>query len=115
MESISHAMLFYQFARMFWWEVKGVIPFQLHRKSFFSNKQCLFHFLSHASDLQVTALAVGFYLIWEARIEARNSDVKANPARTGGKIVACVDIFFKKEDIAPASASIDACNFLLIY
>jgi hypothetical protein len=35
---------------------------------------------------------VGFYLIWEARNEAQNSDVKANPARTRGKIVAYVDL-----------------------
>jgi hypothetical protein len=35
---------------------------------------------------------VGFYLIWETRNEARNSDVKANPIRTGGKIVAYVDM-----------------------
>jgi hypothetical protein len=62
--SISHAMLFYQFARVVWREVKQVVALCLNRKIFFSNKQWLFDFLSHANDLQATALALGFYLIW---------------------------------------------------
>jgi hypothetical protein len=91
-ESIGHAMLFCQFARSVWREVKKFVPLKLNRKEFFSNKQWLFDFLSRSNDLQTTTLAVGFYLIWETRNEARNSDVKANPVRTGGKIVAYVDM-----------------------
>jgi hypothetical protein len=52
----------------------------------------LFDYLSRSSDIQATTLAVGFYLTWEARNEAQNSDVKANPARTGAKIVSYVDM-----------------------
>jgi hypothetical protein len=48
--------------------------------------------LSRSNDLQTTTLAVGFYLIREACNEARNSNVKANHVRTGGKIVAYVDM-----------------------
>jgi hypothetical protein len=57
-------MLFYQFASAVWREVKQVVPLWLNRKIFFSNKQWLFDFLSCTNDLQATALALGFYLIW---------------------------------------------------
>jgi hypothetical protein len=38
-----------------------------------------------------TTLSVAFYLIWEARNDARNSDSKPCPSRTTGKIVAFID------------------------
>jgi hypothetical protein len=37
-------------------------------------------------------LAVGFWHIWEARNESRNSEAKLNPIRTVGKVLAYVDL-----------------------
>jgi hypothetical protein len=91
-EDIAHAMLFCQFARSVWQEVKHIVPMKLDRKSFSSNKFWLFDFLARSSDLQAMTLTVGFWHIWEARNEARNSDVKPDPCRTGGKILAYVDL-----------------------
>jgi hypothetical protein len=65
---------------------------QLDRKSFATCKQWLFDFIGCASDIQATALAVGFWYIWEARNESRNEDVKQTPCRTGGKVVGYVDL-----------------------
>jgi hypothetical protein len=65
---------------------------KLSRKLFSSNKQWLFEFLACSSDLQVTTLTVGFWHIWDARNKARNSDVKPDPCRTGGKILVYVDL-----------------------
>jgi hypothetical protein len=41
MESISHALLFCQFARSVWREVKMLIPFQLRRNDLIYNSGCL--------------------------------------------------------------------------
>jgi hypothetical protein len=90
-ESIEHALLFCQFARAVWRDVKQVIPLQLKRKEFMTTKHWLFEFLSRANELQATTLSVAFYLIWEARNDARNSDSKPCPSRTTGKIVAFID------------------------
>jgi hypothetical protein len=84
-------MLFCQFTQTVWCEVKKVIPLHLKRKDFSSPKDWLFDFLARASDLQATTLSVAFYLIWEARNEVRNSEVKPDPNRTAGKIVDFVD------------------------
>jgi hypothetical protein len=65
---------------------------QLDRKSFATCKQWLFDFIGCASDIQATALAVGFWYIWEARHESWNEDVKKNPSHTRGKVVDYVDL-----------------------
>jgi hypothetical protein len=85
-------MLFCQFARATWQEIKQQVPMHLDRKSFAPCKQWFFDFLGRASDIQATALAVGFWYIWEARNESRNEDVKQTPCRTGGKVVGYVDL-----------------------
>jgi hypothetical protein len=91
-ESIEHAMLFCQFARVVWREIKEHVPLKLNRKYFESCKSWLFDFLCRSSDLQTTVLAVVFWHIWVARNEARNLDVKPNPSRTSVKILAYVDL-----------------------
>jgi hypothetical protein len=90
-ESIEHALLFCQFARTVWRDVKQIIPLQLKRKEFTTTKHWLFEFLSRANELQATTLSVAFYLIWEARNDARNSNSKPCPSRISGKIVAFID------------------------
>jgi hypothetical protein len=112
-EDISHSMLLCQFARTVWREVKRVVPLKLERKAFASNKNWLFDFLGRASDLQATTLTVGFWHIWEARNEARNSDVKPDPCRTRRKILAYIDLI-KQNLFKPVSehrcASISAAT-----
>jgi hypothetical protein len=83
-EGIEHTLLFCQFARVVWQEVKEHIPLHLERKNFSSPKLWLFDFLARSTGLQATTLAVVFWHIWEARNEARNSDVKQHPSRTQG-------------------------------
>jgi ribonuclease HI len=102
-------MLFCQFARTVWREVKRVVPLKLERKAFASNKNWLFDFLGRASDLQATTLTVGFWHIWEARNEARNSDVKPDPCRTGRKILAYIDLI-KQNLFKPVSEHRCASN-----
>jgi hypothetical protein len=60
MESSAHALLTCQFARVVWREVKQRIHLTLDRKSMVTNRQWLFDFLSRASELQTTTLAVSF-------------------------------------------------------
>jgi hypothetical protein len=91
-ESIEHSLLFCQFARTVWREIKQHVPLRLDRKFFASCKQWLFDFFGRSSELQRTALAVGFWHIWEARNESRNSEAKPNPIRTVGKVLAYVDL-----------------------
>jgi ribonuclease HI len=83
--------LFCQFARTVWRDVKQIIPLQLKRKEFTTSRLWLFEFLSRATELQATTLSIAFYLIWEARNDARNSEAKPCLSRTSGKIVAFVD------------------------
>jgi hypothetical protein len=60
MESSVHALLTCQFARVVWREVKQHIHLTVDRKSLMTNRQWLFDFLSRASELQTTTLAVSF-------------------------------------------------------
>jgi ribonuclease HI len=91
-ENIEHVLLFCQFARATWREIKQRVPMHLNRKNFATCKQWLFEFLGRASAIQATTLVVGFWHIWEARNESRNENVKPNPSRTGGKVLAYVDM-----------------------
>ena len=91
-ESIEHAMLFCQFARTVWQRIKLSVPLKLNRKFFSSCKQWLFDFLARSSELQATMLTVGFWHIWEARNDKRNSEVKPCPVRSSGKSLAYVDL-----------------------
>jgi hypothetical protein len=50
-ESIEHAMLNCQFARMVWREIKEHFQVKLDRKSFSTNQQWLFDFLDRSNDL----------------------------------------------------------------
>jgi hypothetical protein len=65
---------------------------KLQRKEFASTKQWIFDFLARANEKQATAMAVGFLHIWEAHNESRNSNVKPNPIRTGGKSLAYMQL-----------------------
>jgi hypothetical protein len=85
------SMMFCQFAKTVWRNVKQSIPLQLKRKEFTTPRLWLFEFLSSASEIQATTLSVAFYLIWEARNDARSSEAKPCPSWTSGKIVAFVD------------------------
>jgi hypothetical protein len=91
-EGIEHVLIFCQFARIVWRQVKEHIPLTLKRKNFSSMKQWLLDFIGRSNDPQATTLVVTFWHIWEARNETRNSDVKPNPSRTVGKILAYVDL-----------------------
>uniref|UniRef100_A0ACD5YKV4 Uncharacterized protein n=1 Tax=Avena sativa TaxID=4498 RepID=A0ACD5YKV4_AVESA len=91
-EGIEHSLLFCQFARVVWREVKMHIDLHLVRKRFSSTKQWLFDYLARSTDIQCTTLAVVFWHLWDARNEARNSDIKPNPSRTSGKILAYIDL-----------------------
>jgi hypothetical protein len=91
-EGIEHAMLTCQFARMVWQEVKKHCPIKLERKGFRSPMRWLFDFLARSSELQAYVLAVGFWLIWEARNDKRNEGTKPDPKQTSGKILAYVEL-----------------------
>jgi hypothetical protein len=76
---------------MVWQEVKQTVSLQLKRKHFISHRQWLFDFLTKATELQATTLAVGCRHIWEALNDLCNTEVKPNPQRTCRKILAYVD------------------------
>jgi hypothetical protein len=104
MEGIEHALLFYQFARVVWREVKQRIHLKLERKHFATTRQCLFDFLEQSDDVQASTLAVSFWHIWEAQNEARNNSERPNPTRMCHKILAYVDLIrenFYKTTSAP--------------
>jgi hypothetical protein len=92
LEDIEHSLLFCQFAQFVWREVKQSVRIKLERKHFVSQRQWLFDFLARSDELQATTLAVGFWHIWEARNEARETGGKPNPSRTCAKILAYVDL-----------------------
>jgi hypothetical protein len=96
-ESIEHSMLFCQFARVVWREIKQLFPRSLLRKDFTATKFWLFDFLARSNEQQATVLAVTFWHIWEARNEARNSKTKPNPSRTAGKIIAYVNLIQQQQ------------------
>jgi hypothetical protein len=92
LEGIEHSLLSCQFAQFVWREVKQSVRIKLERKHFISQRQWLFYFLARSDELQATTLAVGFWHIWEARNEARETGGKPNPSRTCAKILAYVDL-----------------------
>ena len=59
---------------------------------FISTKHWLFAFLSRATELEATVLAVGSWHIWEARNDVRNNKGTPDPRRTSTKILVYVDL-----------------------
>lgn len=91
-ESIEHCLLFCQFAREVWEQVKLCFDINLCRSTFTSPSQWLFNFLPRANDLMSTVMTVTIWHIWEARNSARNDVEMPHPCRIAGKIIAYVDL-----------------------
>lgn len=91
-ESIEHCLLFCQYARAVWEEIKLSFHIKLRRSEFRSPKQWLFDFLSRSTDRCATVMTVTIWHIWEARNCARNSGEVAHPRRTAAKVKAYVDM-----------------------
>jgi hypothetical protein len=72
--------------------VKETFSLHLSRHDAVSPKLWLFDFLSGATDLEATTLAVGCWHIWEARNDARNNQVEPQPKKISMKITAYIDM-----------------------
>jgi hypothetical protein len=62
-EDIAHSLLLCQFAREVWRSVRQKFSIQLQCRELWSTKQWLFNFLTKASDVEATTLAVGCWHI----------------------------------------------------
>jgi hypothetical protein len=91
-EDVEHVFLQCTFAREVWHKVKETFSFRLVRRDFMSPKMWLFAYLSRATDLEATVLAVGCWHIWNARNDARNNQENPDPTRTSLRITAYVDM-----------------------
>jgi hypothetical protein len=91
-EDVVHAHLQCPFAYEVWRLVKETFSLHLSRHDAVSPKLWLFDFLSGASELEATTLAVGCWHIWEARNDARNNQVEPHPKKICMKITAYVDM-----------------------
>jgi hypothetical protein len=91
-EDVEHAMLQCQFAKQVWRVVKETFSIQLARTEFTSPKYWLFDFLSRATELEATTLAVGCWHIWDERDDARNNQGSQDPKRTSAKIIAYIEM-----------------------
>jgi hypothetical protein len=91
-EDVEHAFLQCTFAREVWHKVKETFSFRLARRDFMSPKTWLFAYLSRATHLEATILAVGCWYIWNARNDARNNQENPDPTRTSLRITAYVDM-----------------------
>jgi hypothetical protein len=94
-ENIEHSMLLCPFARDVWCHVKDLYNLKLQRRDFFTSKQWLFEFLSKATDVEATILAVGFWHLWEARNDARNNRAHPDPKQVSVKSLAYVDMIIQ--------------------
>jgi ribonuclease HI len=91
-EQAAHTLLFCQFARDVWEDLKIWSAIKLQRHNFINPKAWLFDFLSRSSVQQMTVLTVAFWHLWEARNGYRNGDTMKNPRSLALQIKAYVDM-----------------------
>jgi hypothetical protein len=87
-EDVGQAFLQCPFAREVWRLVKATFGLSLFRCDFMSPKLWLFSFLSRATTLEATVLAVGFWYIWDDQNDARNNQSNPEPRQMSHKIIA---------------------------
>jgi hypothetical protein len=87
-EDIEHALLQCPFAREVWRGVKTSFNIRLARRDFMSPKLWLFSFLSRATELEATVLAVGCWYIWDTRNDVRKNQQNPDPKQTSLTIIA---------------------------
>lgn len=91
-ESIEHALLFCQFAREVWKEVKLKANIQLCRKSFTSPKTWLYEFMLRASENERMILAVVAWHLWISRNGTRNGDPMRSPQCVASQALAYAEM-----------------------
>jgi hypothetical protein len=91
-EQAAHTLLFCQFARDVWEDLKIWSAIKLQRHNFINPKAWLFDFLSRSLVQQMTVLTVAFWHLWEARNSYRNGDTMKNPRSLALQIKAYVDM-----------------------
>jgi hypothetical protein len=94
-ENIAHSLLTCHFAREVWRLIKQAFNIKLGRGELMSSKTWLFSFLSQATEVEATVLAVVFWHIWEARNEARNNSATSTPSQTCAKSLAYVEMIIQ--------------------
>jgi hypothetical protein len=94
-ENIQHSLLLCPFARDVWRVIKGSYNIKLQRRDLVSPKLWLFDFLSQATEVEATVLAVSCWNIWETRNDVRNNRGQADPKRTGVRVLAYVDMIIQ--------------------
>jgi ribonuclease HI len=78
-ETAAHTLLFCQYAKEVWEEVKITSGIQLQRASFTEPKYWVFDFLSRSSDRQNTALAVVTWHLWITQNGVKNGEPMRHP------------------------------------
>jgi hypothetical protein len=91
-ENIEHSLLFCQFAQEVWRSIKAAFNIKLNRHGFVSTKEWLFDFLSKATELEATILAVVLWHLWETRNDVRNNQSQPDPRRTTARCLAYIDM-----------------------
>jgi hypothetical protein len=91
-EHAIHTMMFCQFARDVWNELKASFPIELQRKNFINPKAWTFDFISRSNHRGNTLLAVAFWHIWNARNGVRNGDHMKSPRELAEQIKGYVDM-----------------------
>jgi hypothetical protein len=87
-----HSLLVCSFAQDVWRSIKEIFSIKLNKDEFRSAKEWLFDFLSKATDLEATLLAVVFWHVCESRKDARNNQAQPKPRRTTTRCLAYFDM-----------------------
>jgi hypothetical protein len=91
-EEAAHTMLFCQYTREVWTELKHMFSIKLGRRSFINPRVWIFEFLSRSAARDLTLLAVAFWFLWETRNGVRDGDNMKHPRALAEQIKAYTDM-----------------------